>query len=381
MTKEEFIVEVESQKERGLKLLKQVQQMHVVKNNYGDGMAVFGPAPIYYTRKEELEPIRTEYEAWKCYVRDFLLSALEKDDGFISEWDKCLQEPYRHDISDKEWYSREINKSLGKLDSFVQRIGFRFKDNAVKEEIVQPLTSDSNKTPVVFISHSSADKDIIMSFVENVLILGLGLKRENIIFTSHDVYGVEPGDNIIEYIKKHIAKPAVVLLMISDNYKKSEVCLNEMGAAWAHGKKCLSVVLPNTGFDKLGWLSSFEKAERIDDKIQLHALCGKIGDLLNINMTKQLVAVGTYIEKFITEMGGKTTAIEATNTQVLKTGNADAVVMSAINKLGEFSLKELQAETGFKDLHYLRQKVSALVKQGTLIPLGSEIHRKYRLKD
>lgn len=380
MTKGEFIAEIESQKVRGEKLLNQVQQMHVGKNNYGDYTSVFGTPRLYCTPKEELEPVKNEYEAWKCYVNDFLLSALEKDDDFISEWDKCLQKPYRHDISDKEWYSREINTALGKLDSFVQRIGFRFKDSEVKEETVQPLSSDSNKTPVVFISHSSADKDIIMSFVENVLILGLGLKRENIVFTSHDVYGVEPGDNIIEYIRKHFVEPAVVLLMISDNYKKSEVCLNEMGAAWAHGKKCLSVVLPNTGFDKLGWLSSFEKAERIDDKTQLLTLCGKIGGLLNINMTKQLVAVGTYIDKFLTAIGGKNIATKTTSNQVLKSGNADEVVMTAINKLGEFSLKELQAETGFKDLYYLKQKVSALVSNGVLLATGSEIHRKYKLK-
>ena len=85
MTKEDFIAEIESQKARGLKLLEQVQQMHVGKNNYGDNMSVFGPAPLYYTPKEELEPVKTEYEAWKCYVRDLLLSALERDDDFISE--------------------------------------------------------------------------------------------------------------------------------------------------------------------------------------------------------------------------------------------------------------------------------------------------------
>ena len=52
MTKEEFITEIESQKKRGSMLLSQVQQMHVGKNNYGDGMAVFGIPRMYYTPKE-----------------------------------------------------------------------------------------------------------------------------------------------------------------------------------------------------------------------------------------------------------------------------------------------------------------------------------------
>lgn len=135
MTKEEFIYEIESQKERGRKLLNQVRQMHVGKNNYGDGMALFGTPRLYYTPKEELEPVKAEYESWKYYVHDLLLSTLDKDDDFILEWDKCLQEPYRHDVADRDWYSNEIGEALNKLDSFVQRIGFRLNDKAAKSEI------------------------------------------------------------------------------------------------------------------------------------------------------------------------------------------------------------------------------------------------------
>lgn len=104
--------------------------MHVGRNYYGDGMAVLGSAPMYYTPKEERDTVQNEYVAWKCYVHDFLQSALDKDDDIIFEWNKCLQEPYRHDVSDKEWYIKEIKEALGKLDSFIQRIGFRLQDKA-----------------------------------------------------------------------------------------------------------------------------------------------------------------------------------------------------------------------------------------------------------
>ena len=140
MTKEDFIAEIESQKERGRKLLSQVQQMHVGKNDYGDGMAVFGTPRLYYTPKEEIEPVKVEYESWKCYLHDFLLSVLDKDDDFILEWDKCLQEPYRHDVPDRDWYSNEIGEALNKLDSFVQRIVFRLNDKTAKS-VVKDLIS------------------------------------------------------------------------------------------------------------------------------------------------------------------------------------------------------------------------------------------------
>lgn len=134
MTKEEFVKEIESQKERGKQLLEKVLQMHVGMNNYGDGIAVFGTPRMYFTPKEELAPVKSEYSSWKSYVKDFLLSVLDKNDDIVSEWDLCLQEPYRHDVPDRDWYEKEIVEALSKLDSFTQRIGFRLGNNAAKME-------------------------------------------------------------------------------------------------------------------------------------------------------------------------------------------------------------------------------------------------------
>lgn len=71
MTKDEFITEIKSQKERGKKLLQQVQQMHVGRNYIGDGKAVFGKPKMYYTPNEELALVKSEYSSLKCYVHDF----------------------------------------------------------------------------------------------------------------------------------------------------------------------------------------------------------------------------------------------------------------------------------------------------------------------
>ena len=152
MTQERFLAEIENQKEQGRKLLSQVQQMHVGRNNFGDGMPVFGTPRLYFTPKEELDPVKAEYASWKSYVRDYLLSFLDKDDDFILEWNSCLQEPYRRDISDKDWYIKEINEALAKLDSFSQRIGFRVNKDKMHSEsnIVLSRPFDPQK---VFIVH------------------------------------------------------------------------------------------------------------------------------------------------------------------------------------------------------------------------------------
>ena len=381
MTKEEFIAEIESQKLRGEKLLQQVQQMHIGKNDYGDSIAVFGTPRMYYTPKEELEPVKTEYESWKCYVHDLLLSVLNKDDDFISEWDLCLQQPYRRDVSDKVWYSKEINKALGKLDSFTQRIGFRLMDNDKQDEIDNQVGNGDRKTPMVFISHSSVDKSTIDSFIDNVLVMGLGLSKNEIAYTSNEVYGVAPGDDISRYIKENIEAAEVVLLMISDNYKQSEVCLNEMGAAWALDKPFISILLPNTGYDKLGWLTNLQKAVRMENREQVISLCQKIVGLVKtVDIQERLSAIVSYTDKFIGTLLHTSDESKSLEHNHLQTYSIDEVVSRAISELGEFTIKELQEATEIKNYHFLSEKINAMVAHGDLDAIGGKTNRKYKIK-
>lgn len=163
--------------------------------------------------------------------------------------------------------------------------------------------SEGNGKVKVFISHSSADKEIIMPFVELILQLGLGLRNEEIAFTSEESFGVEPGENIVNYIKDNIASAFVVLIMVSPNYRQSEVCLNEMGAAWALRKKCISVMLPGVDFDQLGWISCLDKAVKLSDKNQMVSLCKVIADGLSIDLSKQIKPLISKIDEFINASG------------------------------------------------------------------------------
>ena len=56
------------------------------------------------------------------------------------------------------------------------------------------------------------------------------------------------------HIKENILSADFSLLLISENYKNIEICHNEMGAVWATDKNVRYYLLPNTGFDKIGWL-------------------------------------------------------------------------------------------------------------------------------
>lgn len=136
----------------------------------------------------------------------------------------------------------------------------------------------------IFISHASKDKELIGKFVDSIFLLGMGINSETIAYTSREDTGVPAGESIPQFIQNNIACADIVLLMISDNYKDSEVCLNEMGAAWALNKYIIQILLPNTSFNKLGWLCSLDKAIKINNSDNLDGLSEVLTDRLDISV-------------------------------------------------------------------------------------------------
>lgn len=174
-----------------------------------------------------------------------------------------------------------IRKDFCVLIDKLERGDFGEKQQANIERESQ-IHSSSKKR--IFISHASKDKELINKFVDSIILLGMGIDSDIIAYTSREDTGVSLGESIPQFIQDNIAYADVVLLMISDNYKNSEVCLNEMGAAWALNKYIVQILLPNTSFDKLGWLCSLEKAMEIDNAESMDGLCEIFSDRLDIGI-------------------------------------------------------------------------------------------------
>lgn len=82
----------------------------------------------------------------------------------------------------------------------------------------------------IFISHASANKDYGNTLVE--LLRAVGVKDNEIIFTSNNAYGIPIGQNIFHWLKSQIIEKPFVIYLLSKEYYTSIACLNEMGAAW-----------------------------------------------------------------------------------------------------------------------------------------------------
>ncbi|MXV52044.1 TIR domain-containing protein [Pedobacter sp. HMF7647] len=123
----------------------------------------------------------------------------------------------------------------------------------------------------IFISHSSKDEKIVTPFVEKILNIGLGISRDRIFYSSAKDTGPKSGSDFKDSIKSKIIGSAAVIQVITQNYKQSEVCLNEMGAAWVLSDKVICFILEPVTFETIGFIhntTQLLKLNSADDLFQ-----------------------------------------------------------------------------------------------------------------
>lgn len=124
----------------------------------------------------------------------------------------------------------------------------------------------------IFISHSSDDETIVNAFIKDILIVGCGFRRPEI-FCTLDHTVIRTGDDFRNEIIENMKRCDYILCMISDNYRKSEVCQNELGAAWSMtGKRVLPFKFPNINFKEIGFLNVVKQTADLTDKSKLDEL-------------------------------------------------------------------------------------------------------------
>ena len=179
--------------------------------------------------------------------------------------DKYYSNPYR--------YQRIIESIVEVIISL--ELQTKISDGKVKD-----ATHESRK---FFISHSSEDRTIVNGFVKEILKIGCGFKDCDI-FCTLDPTVIRTGDDFRLKIVENLRECDYILLFISDNYIKSEICQNEMGAAWALGnKRVLPFVLPNTKFKDMGFLSEVKQGASIADKRKLDEFYSEICEYFGIS--------------------------------------------------------------------------------------------------
>lgn len=150
----------------------------------------------------------------------------------------------------------------------------------------------------VFVSHSHSDEAIVDLFVDDVLVKGLQLKCDEIFCTSVTGMGIRSGDDFVNSLKSHLIDCQVAILIISENYKASEVCLNEMGAVWALSKKVYPFIVEPMSFNQVGVVQRNNQISKLDSEDCLHNFRDAIVEALSLDK----IPTGrwtTSVKKFI----------------------------------------------------------------------------------
>lgn len=107
-------------------------------------------------------------------------------------------------------------------------------------------SDNTNKKKQIFLSHRSNDKkyaDALRDFI-----IGLGVKNNQLIYSSHSLHKIPLDMNIFDYLRKNITSEIFMIILWSNDYLESPACLNEMGAAWVVQSDYTNIYVPTFNF-------------------------------------------------------------------------------------------------------------------------------------
>jgi hypothetical protein len=128
----------------------------------------------------------------------------------------------------------------------------------------------------IFVSHASNDKPLVEFFVEQILRLGLEVPSDDIFCTSLEGMDIKNGEDFRRAIQSAISNAKIILLILTPNYKASEVCLNEMGAAWASSRCVVPLAVEPVTYKSVGVLMEPLQIPGLSDGFALSKLKDQI---------------------------------------------------------------------------------------------------------
>lgn len=133
----------------------------------------------------------------------------------------------------------------------------------------------------IFISHAKKDEKIIEYFLDEILIGALNFHHQDIFCTSADGMKIPSGSNWRDSIKAAIASAKIIILIITSNYKESEICQNELGAAWVSGKPCLPLIIDPIDYKTAGVIQDDKQIEKLLEETGLDRIRDTLGSIFS----------------------------------------------------------------------------------------------------
>ena len=165
---------------------------------------------------------------------------------------------------EKEGYEMKLLSEMGnEVTAQFQEPIHTNQMKIISETYIQDAGASPGK---IFISHSSKDTKIANAFCELILEQGLNVNLSKDVFsTSLALSKPISGEDFRDRIKRELISAKMVLQFISHNYKASEVCLNEMGAAWVLNATVIPLIIEPESYD-VGFIHSTDQQIQLNKK-------------------------------------------------------------------------------------------------------------------
>ncbi len=204
--------------------------------------------------------LKLEFEGIRDVIKDY------SSHGNIGNYLNGLEQGLETDeIENVLYYLNEIcfwyQKNIGKIHSnewvfnsdehdrnkkLLEEIKKDLSDYDFSEIVPQNDESEIVESPKIFLSHRSSDKKYGDALEK--LIIGLGVKNDQLIYTSHPLHKIPLNENIYDYLRRNINQRVFVIILWSNEYLESPSCLNEMGAAWVTQSDYTNIYTPEFAF-------------------------------------------------------------------------------------------------------------------------------------
>lgn len=165
----------------------------------------------------------------------------------------------------------DLPKQIGHLNTTLQHLE---KIDTVFllpiDEHLQPITIKTINMKKIFLSHSSKDYDKVSLFHD--LLETIGVRPNQIFFSSEPGYGITLGENLFNFLKKELNEESVVFFMFSEHFFSSPICMCEMGATWVLSKRHIPILIPPFNFSSIKGVFPNDIGCYINDKKQLNEI-------------------------------------------------------------------------------------------------------------
>lgn len=341
--------------------------------------------------KVMVSQIEEQINRWQYATKAVLATCFRAGSEHYREFEHTIVEHRDFNLDAKQDLTNEVNSGRSVLSAIIEAESLKIEIQS--PSISEDVNADKKKCPLIFISHCGKQKAFVKALVE--LFESCGFSGDNMFCSSVPGFNIDEGEDIVDTLrKKFVDYNLFVIYVLSSEFFDSSYCMNEVGAAWV--LQVANSIIETRDLDEAkidGVISKTKNRisfKNDDDDIlydKMIELRNKIlvfvglGDVSESNWRRYYDNFQDKINKdIVVGISGKEMPKSALPGLIYTTESIDSSVKKAINKLDEFTIKELEDETGIHDKGFLREKIDFLVKSGTLEAIGTPVRRKYRRK-